>query len=100
MYIIRNVHLDPEWASVERRLMTIAGRSIGSLIQMQGRGGLFRIHSVALRDGVDFNLAFIPPTFDTLHPEDFDTGYMRSLFQVGYDMAVKGYPWAKAPPGY
>jgi predicted acylesterase/phospholipase RssA len=100
LYVIRNARLDPEWANVERRLMTIAGRSIGSLIQMQGRGDLFRIHSVALRDGVDFNLAFIPPTFNAPHPDDFDTGYMKALFQVGYDMAAKGYPWEKAPPGY
>jgi len=100
LYVIRNARLDPEWASVERRLLSIAGRSIASLIQMQGRGDLFRIHSVALRDGVDFNLAFIPPTFNAPHPEDFDTGYMRALYQVGYDMAVGGYPWEKAPPGY
>lgn len=100
VYIIRNARLDPEWANVERRLMSIAGRSIGSLIQTQGRGDLFRIHSVALRDGVDFNLAFIPPTFNAPHPEDFDTGFMRALFQFGYDMAAKGYPWEKAPPGY
>ena len=25
---------------------------------------------------------------------------MKELFQVGYDMAVKGYPWEKAPPGF
>ena len=100
MYIIRNARLDPEWAHVERRVMTIAGRSISSLIQMQGRGDLFRIHSLGLRDGVDFNLAYIPETFNAPHPEDFDTNYMRALFQLGYDMSVKGYPWAKAPPGY
>jgi predicted acylesterase/phospholipase RssA len=100
VYIIRNARLDPEWASVERRLLSIAGRSISSLIQMQGRGDLFRIHSVALRDGVDFNLAFIPETFNAPHTEDFDTEYMRALYQVGYDMASGGYPWAKAPPGY
>jgi hypothetical protein len=25
---------------------------------------------------------------------------MRELFDVGYNMALKGYSWAKAPPGY
>ncbi len=100
MYIIRNARLDPDWAQVERKLYTIAGRSIASLIQMQGRGDLFRIHSVALRDGVDFNLAYIPATFDAPHPDDFDTGFMRALYKYGYDQAVAGYPWAKAPPGY
>ena len=43
---------------------------------------------------------YLPETFDAPHPEDFDTGYMKALFQVGYDLAVKGYSWAKAPPGY
>jgi hypothetical protein len=23
---------------------------------------------------------------------------MRALFETGYDMAVKGYPWEKVPP--
>ena len=60
MYIIRNARLDPDWAQVERRTLSIAGRSISSLIQTQGRGDLFRIHSLAMRDEVDFNLAYIP----------------------------------------
>jgi predicted acylesterase/phospholipase RssA len=100
MYIIRNARLDPDWAQVERRTLSIAGRSIDSLIQNQGRGDLYRIFSLAQRDQVDFNLAFIPATFNAPHPEDFDTGFMKALFQTGYDMAAKGYPWEKAPPGY
>ena len=34
------------------------------------------------------------------HKEDFDPEYMRPLFALGYELAVKGYPWAKFPPGY
>lgn len=33
LYVIRNARLDPEWASVERQTINIAGRSISSLIQ-------------------------------------------------------------------
>jgi hypothetical protein len=25
---------------------------------------------------------------------------MKALFQLGYDRAVAGYPWAKTPPGF
>ncbi|MGO9378249.1 MAG: hypothetical protein ACLPN1_00260 [Dissulfurispiraceae bacterium] len=32
--------------------------------------------------------------------EDFDTAYMRQLFDVGYSMAAKGHPWQKTPPGF
>jgi len=100
MYVIRNARLDPDWYQTERKVFSIAGRSISSLIQEQGRGDLFRIHSQALRDSVDFNLAYIPASFDAPHPDDFDTGFMRALFKFAYEQAVNGYPWAKAPPGY
>lgn len=100
LYIIRNSRLDPEWAQVERKTMTIAGRAISSLIQTQGVGDLFKIYLIAQRDEVDYNLAYIPPTFKVPHKEDFDTEYMRALFKLGYDMAAKGYPWEKIPPGW
>ena len=54
----------------------------------------------AKRDGVDYNLAYIPPTFEEPHPEEFHTRYMQRLFETGYEMAVAGYPWEKLPPGY
>lgn len=100
LYIIRNSRLDPEWAQVERKTMTIVGRAISSLIQTQGVGDLFKIYLIAERDGVEYNLAYIPPTFKVPHKEDFDTEYMRALFKLGYDMAAKGYPWEKIPPGW
>jgi hypothetical protein len=43
-------------------------------------------------------LAYIPPTFKTPHTKDFDTVYMRALYDLGYDMAEKGYTWSKKPP--
>lgn len=98
LYIIRNARLDPEWTQVERRTLPIAMRAISTLTQYQGLGDLYQIYSVARRDGVDFNLAYVPPTFRTPHTTDFDATYMRALFDVGYRMSESGYPWAKAPP--
>ena len=99
LYVIRNARLDPDWASVERSTMSIAGRSIASLIHSQGIGDTYRIYAVAQRDGVDFNLTFIPSSFNFPHKEEFDNEYMRKLYAVGYDQAAKGIPWAKTPPG-
>jgi len=98
-YIIRNARLDPEWASVERRTMSIAGRAIASLIQTQGLGDLYRIYLTAQKDGLDYNLAFIGADFKAEHREDFDPAYMKALYDYGYRLALKGYPWKKAPPG-
>jgi hypothetical protein len=98
LYVIRNGRLDPEWATVDRRLLTIAGRSISSLIHSQGVGDLFRIYLVAKKDGVDYNLAYIGPEFNIVHKEDFDNVYMKALFEYSYDLARNGYPWKKTPP--
>jgi predicted acylesterase/phospholipase RssA len=100
LYIIRNARLDVDWADTKRRTLPIAMRAVSGLMQSQGVGDLYRIFVSTQRDGVDFNLAFIPPTFDTPHVKDFDQTYMRALYQTGYDMAAKGYPWGKEPPGY
>jgi hypothetical protein len=52
----------------------------------------------AQADGIEFNLAFIPPGFDAPRPAPFDQGYMRALFALGQKLGRAGYPWAKAPP--
>ena len=100
LYVIRNARLDAEWAQTERQTMSIAARAVTSLIQSQGIGDLYRIYATAQRDGVDFNLAFIPPTFNAPHPEEFDNSYMRALYALGEGLAAKGYPWVKTPPGF
>lgn len=100
LYIIRNSRLDPDWAEVDRRTYSIAQKAISSLIRTQGIGDLFRLYATSQRDGVDYNLAYVPSTFNTLHTEEFDTNYMRDLFKTGYDAAVAGYPWEKVPPGF
>ncbi|MGZ9190393.1 MAG: patatin family protein, partial [Nitrospira sp.] len=99
-FVIRNSRLDPDWADTERRTLSIAQRAVSSLIQNQGVGDLYRIYATTERDGVDFNLAFIPASFDVPLTEPFEQHYMNELFNLGYELAQAGYPWAKAPPGY
>jgi len=99
-YVIRNSKLDPQWADVDRRTMSIAFRAVTSLIHTQGIGDLYQIFLTCQRDGVDFNLAAIPAGFNVPHREEFDTEYMRALFNLGYETAAQNYPWRKEPPGY
>jgi predicted acylesterase/phospholipase RssA len=99
LYIIRNARLDPEWAQVERRTLPIAFRAITCLVQFQGIGDLYIIYTISQRDRLEYNLAFIPPTFDYPHTQFFDTKYMKELFAVGERMAGKGTDWWwKHPP--
>ena len=65
---------------MKRQTLDIIGRSIASLIHTQGIGDLYRMYLQTERDGVDYNLAFIPPDFTAVHKEEFDTEFMRQLF--------------------
>ena len=97
VYVIRNARLDVAGAAVNRRVFPIAGRSINSLIRTQGIGDLFRIYTLAARDGLNFNLAFIPEDFDEMPTEQFDPVWMRKLFDRGFEMGKAGYEWSKVP---
>ena len=98
LYIIRNASLSPSWASTEKRIQTIATRAIQSLIHSQGVGNLYKVEKMCLIGNIDYNLAFIGPEFQVAHPEQFDTQYMRALYDYGYNQAENGYPWKKNPP--
>lgn len=97
-YIIRNGRLDPEWASVDRRFLSISGRAISTMIHYSGYNDILRMYNTTQRDGVDFNLAYIGRDFHSFRHHDFDPAYMRSLFDYGYAQGRKGNEWHKAPP--
>lgn len=100
VYIIRNARLDPDWARTDRRTLSIAARAISTLIQTQGMGDMYREYLTSLRDGIDYNLAFIPADFSATRTSDFDKVYMTQLFDRGRALALSGAEWLKAPPGY
>lgn len=97
-YIIRNARLDSEWTNTERRTLGIASRAISTMIAASGYNDVIRIYATTQRDGVDFNLAFIGPDFTMKLPKPFDPGYMRALFDYGYEKGKRGYEWAHKPP--
>lgn len=60
---------------------------------------MYRIYLTTQHNGLDYNLAYIGADFNVEYKEDFDTAYMRALFDYGYQLGRKGYPWQKASPG-
>lgn len=101
-YVIRNGRHNPTWQTVSRRTASVARRAVSTLISTQGTGDLFRIYLVSRRDKVDFNMAFIPESFQYTADDLFDPVFMTKLFNLGYDTASQpsGYPWSKSPPGW
>ena len=98
VYIIRNAPKRASGAPVKRQTISIVGPAIRSLIHAAGirrspphlgtatprRAGLQPgFHRRRLRRGA---------------PEEFDTQYMRALFDYGFRQGRDGYSWKKSPP--
>jgi Patatin-like phospholipase len=100
LYIIRNLKTEPEWQDVKPQLRYIAIRSIGTLTKTQGIGDLFRLYTYAERDGMNYNLAYIPEDFTQKAKTPFDNDYMKKLFERGYTMGQSNSIWHHYPPLY
>ncbi len=99
LYIIRNAKITPEYKPIKPGLFSISGRSVETLIKYQGLGDLYRLYVGANRDGIDYNLIYVPSDFALVSQELFDPVYMKAIFERGYLMGKDGVQWMKAPPG-
>jgi hypothetical protein len=97
LYVINNSRGEPAWEAAPRRIVPILLRSVDSLIRTQGIGDLAQIYLLSQRDGLRFNLAYIPSSFTERPQEKFDPAYMRKLFELGFERARAGYPWTSGP---
>jgi hypothetical protein len=88
-----------EAAHTEPRLLPIAGRAVNDLLFTQGIGDLYRIYAITQRDGIEYNLAYIPDDFKSDAKETFDRQAMKRLFDLAFEKARAGYIWQKLPPG-
>lgn len=80
-------------------LVSLSQRSVETLIKTQGVGDLYRLFIGAHRDGIDYNLMYMPSHFQAESKELFDPVYMSQLFGAGYQMGLSGKDWLKSPPG-
>jgi len=98
VWVIRNAPLVFRYEQVGRAIFEITGRSISGLIRSNGIGDLYRIWITSLRDGFDFQLAWIPFDFDVEPSEAFDPVHMTALFERGRRDVLNGEAWRDYPP--
>ncbi|MEP0201971.1 MAG: patatin-like phospholipase family protein [Halioglobus sp.] len=93
-YLIRNSYLEPDYDPVPRKLLPIVGRTVDSLVRTQGQGDIYRIYTLARRDGIDVKISWIPNGSVGITPtETFDPVYMRALFEFGYQRGLAQDGW-------
>jgi predicted acylesterase/phospholipase RssA len=100
LYVIRNSRPGPDFETVDRSTLKIAGRAVSTLISTQGIGDLYQLYVVCQRDHIDYNVTYIPEGFTEKLGDSFDRGYMNRLYQFGRRQTLDGKAWSKYPPGY
>jgi hypothetical protein len=63
-------------------------------------GDLYELYAFSRRNGIDYNLAYIPGDFPDTSTQAFDPVYMGKLYDIGFQLAQEGYPWKKTPPRF
>jgi predicted acylesterase/phospholipase RssA len=100
LYVLRNGKIVPQYATQPLSLFGLTRRSMETFTKYQGLGDLYRLYIAAARDGMDFNLVYIPDSFSAESKQLFDPEYMGKLYEVGYAMGQHAdSAWQKKPPG-
>ncbi len=97
LYLIRNGRVEPEPETTEYTILGLAGRAVSTLIKMQGVGDILAAYESAKISGADFKVTWIGRDFDAPYPGPFDPGYMKALYQYGYDLMKAGEAWENKP---
>ncbi len=100
LYVLRNGKIVPQYAEQQLSLFALTSRSFETFTKNQALGDLYRLYVGAVRDGMDFNLVYIPDSFDAKSKELFDPVYMSKLYDVGFSLGTQAdSAWQKKPPG-
>ncbi len=100
LYVVMNNKLKKPYRPVEPRLIPIASAAASSLLGGSGAGDIYKIFTIAQRDGIDLNVMAVPSDFSVESTEVFDPAYMKGLYQLGYEIGLKGENWSDLPPGF
>ncbi len=100
LYVLRNGKIVPQYAEQQLSLFGLTSRSLETFTKYQGLGDLYRLYIAAQRDGMDYNVVYIPDSFDVVSKQLFDPTYMSKLYDMGYSLGMHAdTAWQKKPPG-
>jgi hypothetical protein len=93
IYLVRNTKLEPDYQPVAPSILRIAERSIWTLTKAAGIADVHAIETQARSDGWVLKRTAVPLDFDAVEGDFFDPGYMRALYDVGFERAMQGEAW-------
>jgi predicted patatin/cPLA2 family phospholipase len=97
IYAIVNGKLGPYFEVVKPRTLQIAVRAFATSVRANTRNTLLASYEFISRRGWEMHLAAIDDAFPNQEKPGFDTGYMRGLFEYGYERGRSGQMWQRSP---
>jgi predicted acylesterase/phospholipase RssA len=98
LYIVINNNLDPTFLVTKPKTLTITARAFNTLVKSDIYDTILGSYLYAQKQGVQFNLAYIPNTFKVKSLELIDPQYMAALFEFGRARGRRGGGWEHLPP--
>ncbi|MDN4981991.1 patatin-like phospholipase family protein [Bradyrhizobium sp. WYCCWR 13022] len=98
IYILVNKKIERNFELVANSTIDVASRSLSAITQSQTRSIIFSTYDFAQRNHLGFHLSYIERDYPAPPSEGFDTGYMRALYQYGYEKAASGQAWTSRMP--
>jgi predicted acylesterase/phospholipase RssA len=97
IYAILNGKLGPYFEVVKPTTLQIAVRAFATSVRANTRNTLLASYEFIKRRGWELNLAAIDDSVPNQEKPGFDTAYMRSLFDYGYERGRVGQMWQRSP---
>ncbi|UVO40483.1 patatin-like phospholipase family protein [Bradyrhizobium arachidis] len=98
IYILVNKKIERNFELVANSTIDVASRSLSAITQSQTRSIILSTYDFAQRNHLGFHLSYIERDYPAPPSEGFDTGYMRALYQYGYEKAASGQAWTSRMP--
>jgi hypothetical protein len=97
-FVIVNNRLTPEFEIVQGSTVPLLTRSLSSLIKTHARLTLVATLEFTRTRRIGFNLTFIGDDFPKDRKSSFETPYMRSVYEYGFEKAASGRAWRQDIP--
>ena len=98
LYILINNKVERDFQVMPNSTVDIAARASATATKTQTRSVLYETYDFARRNRFGFNLTYIDKDVRSSASAEFETQYMRALYQYGYERARAGDLWVNAPP--
>ncbi|KQU05537.1 alpha/beta hydrolase [Methylobacterium sp. Leaf469] len=99
IYVIINGRLEPEFDLAQNNTLSIVERSFTTASRARSRATMATTYAFTRSNGIGFNLTYIDESApNTTAARGFDTGYMRSLYESGFQAGRTGTFWRKNVP--